>query len=49
MAVQAARRYGPVPVGRFVLGIIKMNIDEKSGTSAGWNNLETLVMQLMGK
>ena len=49
MAVQASRKYGPVPIGRFVIGIIKINIDEKSGTSAGWNSLETLIMELMEK
>ena len=47
MAGKAARRYGADPIGRFVFGLIKLNIDEKSGTGSGWTGLETLVIELM--
>ena len=47
MAGKAARRYGADSIGRFVFGLIKLNIDEKSGTGSGWTGLETLVIELM--
>ena len=49
MAGNAARKYGAGPIGRFILGLIKINIDEKSGTGSGWAGLETLVIELMGR
>lgn len=49
MAGQAARRYGAEALGKYVLGLIKININEKSGAGAGWNDLETLTIELMGK
>ncbi len=47
MACKAARKYGADPIRRFVFGLIKINIDEKSGTGSGWTGLETLVIELM--
>jgi DNA polymerase-3 subunit delta len=48
MAGNAARKYSAGSISRFVLGLIKINIDEKSGTGSGWAGLETLVIELMG-
>jgi DNA polymerase-3 subunit delta len=47
MAVQASRKYSADVIGRFVKGLIKINISEKSGTGAGWASLETLVIELV--
>ena len=49
MACGAAKLYGAEAVSLFVTGLIKLNIDEKSGTSAGWNGLETMLISLMGR
>ncbi|MGD9666733.1 MAG: DNA polymerase III subunit delta [Synergistaceae bacterium] len=48
MAGNAARKYSAGSISKFVLGLIKINIDEKSGTGSGWAGLETLVIELMG-
>lgn len=48
MAANAAKRYGRDPICRFVMGLIRINIDEKSGTGSGWSGLETLVIELIG-
>ena len=48
MAGNAARSYSAGSISKFVLGLIKINIDEKSGTGSGWTGLETLVIELMG-
>ncbi|MDD4160314.1 MAG: hypothetical protein PHO18_05145 [Synergistaceae bacterium] len=48
MAGNAARRYNADAISKFVLGLIKINIGEKSGTGSGWSGLETLVIELMG-
>lgn len=48
MAVQAAHKYGTEAIGKFVTGLIKININEKSGKGAGWDSLETLVIELIG-
>lgn len=47
MAGQAARRYGPAALTKFCVGLVRLNICEKSGTGAGWNSLETLVLDLV--
>ena len=47
MACGAAKRYGAKALSTFVTGLIRLNIDEKSGTSAGWNGLETLIISLL--
>ena len=47
MACGAAKRYGTKALSTFVTGLIRLNIDEKSGTSAGWNGLETLIISLL--
>lgn len=47
MAGQAARRYGPKALSIFTVGLIKININEKSGSGAGWNSLEALVLSLL--
>ena len=49
MAGSAARLYPRNAIADFVLGLIRMNISEKSGTGAGWIGLETLVTDLLGK
>lgn len=49
LAQDAARRFGAKAVFRFVLGILKLNAGEKSGTSNGWKELEFLVIELFGK
>ncbi|MCE5201324.1 MAG: hypothetical protein LLF78_02260 [Synergistaceae bacterium] len=49
MAGIAARKYGHEALGVFVIGLIKINIDEKSGTGAGWSGLEALIIDLVGK
>ena len=46
MAGNAARSSWAAAIGRFILGLIKINIDEKSGTGSGWAGLETLVIEL---
>lgn len=43
----AARRYGKRALLAFVIGLIKLNIEEKSGRGAGWNSLEMLVLDLL--
>ncbi|NLD05508.1 MAG: hypothetical protein GX672_06400 [Synergistaceae bacterium] len=48
MAGDAANRYSAVSISKFVLGLIKININEKSGIGSGWIGLETLVIELMG-
>lgn len=47
LAGQAAKKYGAAKLTRFTVGLIKLNIDEKSGSSAGWNSLETLLLDLL--
>lgn len=47
MALQASRKYTPSAIGRFVKGLIRINICEKSGTGAGWASLETLIIELL--
>ena len=49
LAGQAAKKYGAAKLTRFTVGLIKLNIDEKSGSSAGWNSLETLLLDLLAK
>lgn len=49
MAGYAAKRYGKEALSRFVTGLIKINIDEKSGMGSGWNGMETLVIELLEK
>lgn len=49
MAGNAAGRYGRESISKFVLGLIKININEKSGTGSGWTGLETLVIELMSR
>lgn len=49
MASSAAAKYGAEAISAFVTGLIKMNIDEKSGAGSGWNGLEILVADLIGK
>lgn len=43
----AARRYGARALVDFVVGLIKINIEEKSGRGAGWFGLELLVLELL--
>lgn len=43
----AARRYGAAALLNFVVGLIKINIEEKSGRGAGWFSLELLVTELL--
>lgn len=47
LANGAARRYGERALLAFVVGLIKLNIEEKSGRGAGWNSLELLVLDLL--
>lgn len=47
MAGNAVVRYSSESISKFVLGLIKININEKSGTGSGWTGLETLVIELM--
>ena len=49
LAGQAAKKYGPAKLTRFTIGLVKLNIDEKSGSSAGWNGLETLLIDLLSR
>lgn len=49
MAGQASRKYDSNSIRRFVLGLIKINIEEKSGIGAGWNGLEALILELIGE
>lgn len=48
MAGMAARRYSSKNIAIFVTGLIRLNIEEKSGTGAGWASLETLIISLLG-
>lgn len=43
----AARRYGAAALLSFVIGLIKINIEERSGQGAGWFSLELLVTELL--
>ena len=49
LAQNAARRFGPRALFRFLIGILRLNAGEKSGTSNGWHELEFLVIELFGK
>lgn len=49
MSQEAVRRFGAKAVFRFVLGILRLNAGEKSGTSSGWHELEFIVIELFGK
>jgi hypothetical protein len=40
-------RYSNESISKFVLGLIKININEKSGTGSGWTGIETLIIELM--
>lgn len=46
-AGNAARRYGTAALVDFVTGLIKINMEEKSGRGAGWHSLELLVLALL--
>jgi len=46
-AGNAARRYGTKALLNFVVGLIKINVEEKSGRGAGWYALELLVLELL--
>lgn len=43
----AARRFGAPALANFVTGLIKINMEEKSGRGAGWYSLELLLLQLL--
>lgn len=43
----AARRYGERALLAFVVGLIMLNVEEKSGRGAGWRSLELLVLDLL--
>lgn len=43
----AARRCGAPALTAFVVGLIKINIEEKSGRGAGWLGLELLLLELL--
>ena len=47
MACGASSLYGLKPLSAFITGLIKTNIDEKSGSGSGWQGLETLIITLM--
>ncbi len=49
LAQNAARRFGPRALFRFLIGILRLNAGEKSGTSNGWHDLEFLVIELFGE
>lgn len=44
---QAARIYPAQALRNFCLGLIKLNVAEKSGRSAGWHQLEVLLIELL--
>lgn len=46
-AVGAARRYGVSALLSFVVGLVMLNVEEKSGRGAGWRSLELLVLDLL--
>lgn len=47
MACGASSLYGLKPLSAFITGLIKTNIDEKSGSGSGWQGLETLIIALL--
>lgn len=47
MACGASSIYGAEPLSDFVTGLIRINIDEKSGRGSGWQGLETLIITLL--
>lgn len=47
MAKIAAQRYNKDELTDFVIGLIRLNMAEKTGISAGWNSLECLVITLL--
>ena len=49
MACQADRLYGHAALTDFIADLIRINIEERSGTGAGWHGLETAVIKLMEK
>lgn len=46
-AGNAARRYGANALLNFVVGLIKLNMEEKSGRGSGWFGLELLMLELL--
>jgi DNA polymerase-3 subunit delta len=46
-AETAAKKYGPERLKNFVTGLIRMTSNERSGQSAGWFDLEVLVIDLL--
>ena len=46
-AREASKRYGKKNITEFVMGLIRLNMEEKSGIGAGWNSLESLVISLL--
>jgi DNA polymerase III delta subunit len=47
MAGRAAGRYGSNALGRFVTGLIRLSIEERSGRGSGFAGLELLLLELM--
>ncbi|MDR1944291.1 MAG: hypothetical protein LBQ19_05665 [Synergistaceae bacterium] len=47
MAGQAASLYGSVKLLDFVTGLIRINMNEKSGAGASWRDLNVLIIDLM--
>lgn len=45
----AARHYGASVLLNCVVGLIRLNIEEKSGRGAGWRSLELLVLDLLSQ
>lgn len=46
-AGNAARRYGAEALADFVVGLITLNMEEKSGRGSGWFRLELLILNLL--
>lgn len=49
MASQAARRYGRAALTDFIADLLRISIEERSGRGAGWNGLETAVINLLSR
>lgn len=46
-ATGAARLFGALALASFVTGLIKINMEEKSGRGSGWYGLELLLLELL--
>lgn len=49
MGREADRRYGHPALTEFMSELMRLQIDERSGSGSGWNGLETVLVKLMSR